>query len=296
MSWNIDHWAEWKKICSVMGCSEPARSELKNFINGIGWKIIKADAIHPGYAEKDYPLSCFDVDLFIKEQVQILANKTQSESDKRPTWKEALATAVWDSGNDGNEIYIVRSYAGKCLRTALHKRLKNEGNLIAIRRRIRWTSLQIPTEGENDSAGRTLEEVLESLMYEDDLTPEDENIYDAWAKEMAPAVLQELSRDDRILLLAASLGLPLNAPVLLQALGRGHAAVYERWHNLSDRLYGLLLKKIPERDEDAVFLLSKKLFHEICVRNQREVESLEGSEAILETVQKMNVDDNGEKI
>jgi hypothetical protein len=265
MSVHLDHWREWKRICSVAGCGTEVRAGLEDYLTGCA--VEAAKALHyDSYRPQEVPAAhLFDM--------HVATGTVKSKPTKDWMWERSLA-----ANTDAARLRNLNINASLLLRTALRNQERGEGHEYTVAPSVRVVSKDRPI---SDSGGDTLGELISGLSFE--VGQEETDAYAEIARDLFPSFKEEVPIDprDACILLASALGLGMNNRVVNEVTGRQKSVLSTRRLALRDTIKTWLEKKFPEEDPAARFYLMGHLMVVLLESLQNEILETPAGQALL---------------
>jgi hypothetical protein len=242
----IEHWDEWRKRCAILRCGPAAQAALRGFawarfVHYAG-HLLDEDAVR---ARVPSAVDCWH--LF----ESYLAVASPRSGRRYKEWLFARLERSKDPPLD-----VIQGGASLLVRTVVRAWLLNEGP------QRRMCPLSAPV-AEGEAGVLELEDLLPAPP-EDSL--EQAEIEQAAAR-LLPGCLAELTRAERLVLLAKQLGLPLYDPAVLRLAGVGRSRASILWRGVFQRVAALTRQRHPQEPRDwqlqLALLVSRKLGEKI---------------------------------
>lgn len=265
MSVHLDHWREWKTICSVAGCGDEAKAGLEEYLTGCA--VETAKALHyDSYRPQEIPAShLFDM--------HVATGTVKTKPIKDWMWERSLV-----STSDVGRLRNLNINASLLIRTALRNHERGEGHEYTVAPSVRLISKDRPI---SDSSGDTMSDLISELSFE--VRHEEADAYAGIARNLLPVFQEEIPIEprDASILLASALGLGMNNPVVNEVTGRQKSVLSTRRLALRDEIKTWLEQKYPEEVPAARFYLMGHLMVVLLESLQNELLETPAGQALL---------------
>lgn len=271
MSVCLDHWREWKEICSVAGCGDEAAAALQEYLTGCAVEVAKA-LRYDSYRPKE-------VQAFHLFDMHVSTGTVSKKPAKDWMWERSMA-----SNSESGKLSNLNINAKMLLRTALRNQERGEGLEYTVAPSVRVVSKDQPI---GESSDDTIGEFIVDKSFE--VRPEDMDAYAAIAQDLLPTFREEVSIEirDACILFATALGLGMNNPVLNKVTGRQKSVLSTRRVTLGKEIKDWLERKFPEEVPEARFYLMRHLMVVLLEDLQNELLKTPAGQALLAETERL---------
>lgn len=249
MTVTLDHWLEWKEICSVAGCGEEAKSAITSYLENISFELAGAVEFSDFDNELISPVGLFD---------SYLMGKTL---ERRYFHKDWMIERSFKGGLHHPEALNNLNKNAYCLlRTAIRDMNTKEGHgrMVAKSKNVPPESMDAPVVEDEDLS-------LHDLL--PDAIPAEDPVFIRECEQIATLCagewLGEHDKIDRQILAAHHHRIPLSSEIVRRITGREKSGLSARSKAMINDINRFLRNKFPEEHEQAYFLLSRHLLVEV---------------------------------
>lgn len=233
MSITLDHWLEWKKVCSVAGCCHETQRELADMLTGSAVKYA-AGAWYGDYNPREYP-----GDLIFDAHVSLAQAKGKPVKDWMIQRCELEA-----NGNPDKLLSAMGVNAAMLLRTAVRNLGRNESHekMIAPSVKVGYLDAKVSPDSHT-----TYGDLIEGTLIEgEDI---DLATYQDLGQELAASIIEDLDWTEKVVVAALGSGLALSSSAVEFAAGRKKSVLTARKTEVGERISAVIREKYPEEDD-----------------------------------------------